>query len=687
MDGEPLMGATVRTFYRSFTGGEITPEMYGMIGDIKFQTGLALCRNFVVLPHGPVENRAGFEFVREVKRSDKRTRLLPFTFNIDQTIVLEFGEEYFRFHTQGATVLDSGVPYEIAHPYQEDELFAVRFVQSADVVTLTHPNHPVQELRRLGATNWQLVAATFGAGIAAPAAPSVVATTAGASNLRNYSYVVTALKDGAESLPSSAATTSNNLNAASTYNTITVATVVGATGYNVYRLEGGLYYLIAVLDAAAAPVTDDNLPYNGGITPPTVADPFAAANPIAVTYHEQRKAFGGTLAQPQNLWITRSGTEGNFNYSVPPRDADSIQFRIAAREYNQIMHLAPLQDLIILTSAGEWRLGTGGDALTPDSFALKPQSYIGSGQAAPLTVNSNLLFAAARGGHLREMAYAEQAGGYLTGDLSIRAPHLFDGYDIVDMAYAKAPIPTVWATSTSGKLLGLTYIPEQQVAAWHQHDTQGAFESVAVVAEPEQDAVYVVVRREIDGGTRRYVERKRARAFETLADAFFVDAGASYSGAPIQTLDAGLDHLEGCEVAILVDGAVHPRRTVVDGQIALDVEAAKISVGLPYDSDLQTLPFAIEMQGAGQGRPKNVNQVFLRVFRSSGIFAGPSFDKLTEAKIRTTEPYGSPPDLKTGEVSIAVGPAWSADGQICIRQDNPLPLTILSMAPETVLAG
>lgn len=684
------MAGLIRTLYRSMAGGEITPEMYGRIDDLKFQTGLALCKNFVVLPHGPVENRAGFEFVREVKFPAKRTRLLPFTFSVDQTLVIEFGAGYFRFHTQGATVLSAGVPYELAHPYLETELFAVRFVQSADVVTLTHPNHPVKELRRLGATNWTLTNAVFGAGIATPAAPTVVATTAGAANLRDYSYVTTALANGSESLPSPVVTVSNNLNEAAPFNTITRAAVTGATGYNVYRREGGLFYLIAVLDAATADVIDDNLPYNGGITPPTASDPFAASNyPMAVTYHEQRRAFGGTTTQPQNIWMTQSGTEGNFNYALPPRDADSIQFRIAAREYNQIMHLAPLQDLIILTSAGEWRLGTGSEALTPESFALKPQSYIGSGEAAPVTVNANLIFAAARGGHIREMAFVEQAGGYLTGDLSLRAPHLFDNYRIVDMAYCKAPIPTVWATSTSGKLLGLTYIPEQQVAAWHQHDTQGFFESVAAVAEPDQDALYAVVQRTINGSPTRYIERKRSRVFETLADAFFVDAGVWYDDVPILTVTSGLGHLEGMAVSILADGKVCPQQIVFNGGLpeALPEASSKIAIGLAYDADLQTLPFAVEMQAAGQGRPKNVNQVWLRVYRSSGVFAGPAFDKLTEFKQRTTEPYGSPPGLKTGEISIAVGPTWSTDGQLCIRQSDPLPLTVLSLAVETAVAG
>ena len=101
--------AQTRIYTRSFAGGEVSPEMWGRIDDVKFQTGAAKMLNFVALPQGPAENRPGTAFVREVKDSTKRTRLLPFTFSTTQTMVLEMGAGYFRFHTQGAT-LGPGTP-------------------------------------------------------------------------------------------------------------------------------------------------------------------------------------------------------------------------------------------------------------------------------------------------------------------------------------------------------------------------------------------------------------------------------------------------------------------------------------------------------------------------------------------------------------------------------------------------
>ena len=224
-------------------------------------------------------------------------------------------------------------------------------------------------------------------------------------------------------------------------------------------------------------------------------------------------------------------------------------------------------------------------------------------------------------------------------------------------------------------------MPEQQVGAFHRHDTGGSqpgkFESCAIVAEGGEDVLYVVVSRTINGQARRYVECQHTRAFTGLEDAFFVDSGMTYSGSPASTI-SGLHWLEGETVAVLGDGAVMPPCVVTGGSITLPQPVSKAQVGLPITADLQTLPVSFEMPGFGQGRPKNVNKVWLRTYRSSGILAGPAFDKLT----RHREPQ--PPGLVTDEIGMVVSPSWTASGQIAVRQAEPLPLTVvnLSMAIE-----
>lgn len=690
--------STVRSFFRSFSGGVVTPEFWGQIADPKFQTGLAVCRNFRVLPHGPIENRPGTQFVRKAKLGDTgaSVRLLPFEFSSDQTLVLEFGAGYIRFHTMGATVESTpGTPYEVTTTYAQDDLAGIHFVQSADVLTVVHPNHPVRELRRLAALNWQLVDVAFAPALAAPTGVTATATTAPSpSNTRTYSYAVCSINDdGDESAASTAANCTNNLDQTGAFNALAWTAAAGATRYAVYRCDNGSTGPFGYVGASTGvSFRDDNIAPDLSRTPPSGVDPFSGAGnyPGAVSYFDQRRIFAGTVSRPQNFWGTRTGTEKNLNSSIPPRDNDAITFRIAARQVSRVLHIVPLTSLVLLTGSTEFRVVPPSGVLSPaEPPAVLPQSYVGASNVQPLVVNNNILFGAARGGHLREMAYNDAAGGYLTGDLSLRAPHLFDNKQITGMAYAKAPVPTAWCVSSDGTLLGLTYVPEQQIGAWHTHDTGGgdAFLDVCAVAEGNEDAVYVAVRRTVGGTARTYIERFASRFFTSVEDAVFVDSSLTYRGAPATTI-SGLGHLEGRTVSILADGGEHPQRVVTGGQVVLDEAASVVTVGLPIEADAQTLPLVLEgMSAFGQGRVKNVNQVVLRVDRSSGVSAGPRFGALTEFKQRANEPMGTAPDLVTDEISIVVKPSWQNGGPVCVRQSAPLPLTIVAMAVEADSAG
>ena len=899
--------AQTRIYTRSFAGGEVSPEMWGRIDDVKFQTGAAKMLNFVALPQGPAENRAGTAFVREVKDSTKRTRLLPFTFSTTQTMVLEMGAGYFRFHTQGAT-LGPGTPaayngatayvvgdlvasggvnyyciaattgnappnatywyplpagiYEIPNPYAEADLFDIHYVQSADVLTLVHPNYAPRELRRLGATTWTLTTISFASSVTAPtgltatanrgealnitaftAANPGVATTIGNHglavgdpvyvdggtwntgtftndyyvvntntpanqlSLKAYDtgipldttalvswtsggfvqfgdkaldfdsyYVVTAIAaDGIdESAPSSSANVINNLNAQGSSNSLSWSAVSGAVRYNIYKRQNGLYGLIGQSDTTS--FTDNNIAPDLGVTPPILDVVFNSSGnyPGAVSYFEQRRVFAGTTNAPQTMWMTRTGTESDMSYHVPLQDTDRISFRVAAREANTIRHLVPLTQLLALTSAAEWRVSpVNSDVISPTTISVRPQSYVGANNVQPSIVNNTVVYCSARDGHVRELGYSWQASGFVTGDLSLRATHLFDNFDITDMCYSKAPQPLLWFISSTGSMLGLTYIPEQQIGAWHQHETDGDFESCTAVAEGAEDRLYVIVKRTIGGVTKRYVERFASRQVGELKDCFFVDSGLTFNGtnttattvtvtggttwgpADVLTITAsspifqfpattdvgdaivltdangdtyrltilsttsttvatartdlllpvalrgvatavwafardtvgGLTHLEGKTVSILADGAVMPQVTVTGGVAVLQRPSVVVHVGLPYVSDLETLPMVIQMEAFGQGRAKNVNEAFLRVYRSSGIFVGPDADSLVEAKQRTTEPYGSPPGLKTDEIGVKLTPTWRQAGRIYVRQSDPLPLTIVGLTLEVSIGG
>lgn len=681
--------ATIRQFRGSFSGGEVTPEFFGQIDDGKFQTGAARMRNFLALPHGPAKNRPGFRFVSQVKNSGAKVRLLRFTFSTTQTMVIEMGAGYFRFHTDGATlVTDGGVPYEVSNSYSQDDIFSVKYVQSGDILTLVHPNYPPMELRRYGALDWRFVAISFAPAIAAPTGVSVSKSSTDTNY--TYTYVVTAVNDdGWESVPSAEVSVQSNLYNTGAFNTVSWAAVSGATKYKVYKKSSGVFgYIGATKDLS---LKDDLITADVSKVPPEYDVTFSEAGdyPGAVTYFEQRRCFARTANSPQTLWMTKTGTESNMSMPIVTADDDAIEIRVATRDANTILHLVPLSSLVLLTSSAEMICtSNSSSAISQKNIMVKPQAYVGSSDVQPAIVNNIMLYVAARGNHVRELGYSYNANGFVTGDLSLRAPHLFDGKKIVDMAFSASPYPVAWFVMDTGELLGFTYIPEEAIGGWHVHETDGKFKSCCVVTEYNDDRLYVVVEREINGQSVQYIERMGDMLFNELKEAFFVDSGLTGTFEEPVTSVSGLDHLEGKTVSILADGAVHPQQVVTNGQIDLEVGASVVHIGLPIRSTLQTLPLLAQIDsGYGSSRPKNVNKCALRVYRSSGIFAGFDEDHLREYKQRRDEPPGSPPELRSEEVPIVIDGHWTDGGQLTIVQDDPLPLTIVSITTEVSIGG
>jgi hypothetical protein len=405
--------------------------------------------------------------------------------------------------------------------------------------------------------------------------------------------------------------------------------------------------------------------------------------PGAVGYFEQRRVLGGSLSRAQDIWMTASGTETDLSYSLPVVDSDRVQFRISSREFSAVKHVVSLSHLALLSSSAEYRVTPiNTDAITPTSISVRPQSYVGAASVQPSVVNANVVFAAARGGHVRELGYNADVSGYLTGDLSLRATHLFDDQTIVQQSYQKAPHPVIWFVSSTGNLLGLSYVPDEKVGAWHTHETDGVFESVCVIPEGDEDRVYVVVKRTINSQEVRFVERLSVQAVSLLADAVYMDCALTYTGAATTTL-SGLDHLEGKTVVILADGVVQPSKTVVGGAITLATAASKVHVGLATTARLRTLPLSM-MQGVdayGSGKQKNVNAAWVRVFESGRFRIGPTSNALVYS------PAPAAGQLMTDMVAVTLSPTWDDDGQIVVEQTEPLPLTIVGVTLEVAAGG
>ncbi len=204
-----------------------------------------------------------------------------------------------------------------------------------------------------------------------------------------------------------------------------------------------------------------------------------------------------------------------------------------------------------------------------------------------------------------------------------------------------------------------------------------------------EDELWVIVKRTINGNTRRYVECFTDFDFDELdAEVFhFLDSGLSYDGTATTSI-TGLDHLEGENVQILADGATHDNKIVSSGSITLDRSAKKVKVGLPYDSILQTMRLeggSAEGEGTSQGKIKRVNRVVLRLFETVGAKCGPSLTKLDIVPFRTTSDTLDQPvsTLLAGDKALEFDGDYGSDF-IFVKQDQPLPLSVLAIFPTLV---
>jgi len=750
--------------------------------------------------------------------------------------------------------------YELESPYITSHVRDIKFVQSGDVITLTHNSYAQIKLSRLGHTSWSLDLYSFTPNTSRPTGG---VASAGSSGSNSYRYRVTAIANETfeESLPgyeaegtitaitkanpaqitvtshgystddelyisgvggmveitdgiysitkvdsdnftlngvdSSAYTTfTSGGSVARTYirvdsaaepstsnpHSITWSAVSGAREYNVYRALNGVYGFIGIAgetsfsDVGTSPDVTD--------TPPSERNPFSSSDdyPGVGMYVQQRLVFANTNNNTEKVDMSRTGQYNNFTKSSPTQDDDAISFTIAGRQVNSIQHLIDINRLIILTSGGEWAVeGNGAGIITPFDINLKQYSFYGSSSIRPIIIGNNVIFVQARGSIIRDLKFDNTIDGYMGNDLTIFSSHLFDGYTIFDMDYQQSPQSIIWVARSDGKLIGLTYIPEHEMVAWHRHDFDGFVENVVCVPEGNEDAVYMVIKRTIDSKTVRYIERMTQRRVADIVDYIGMDCALTYdgrntdtnhtmtlsggddwtyeelltitssesffssddvgnsiwlynddgnvirfsltgytsatvmTGTPHKTVSdsfknvaisnwsravdqiSGLWHLEGKAISILGSGFVlanpnnpsYNQVVVTNGTAQLDDAYPVIHAGLPITSDLETLDIDVINTETMTGKAKLITTLNVQVESTRDMWAGselPEVDNsltgLTQIKIRNNETYDDPIRLQTGVIEVKIEPRWDKNGSICIRNTDPLPISILAIAPS-----
>lgn len=457
----------------------------------------------------------------------------------------------FGAYPGGATVARI---FTLTTPYAAADLPLLKYVQSADVMTLTHPSYAARNLTRSSHYAWTLSTITFAALVQVPTALAAVGS--GALTLDFY-YVVTAETDSPpeESLPTAAAVCSGvalnqqtGLNNALTW-------AAPATGPTPARYK--IYGSRPVAHGAPAPTVfgyigqttslafnDTNIAPDFSQSPPTHRDPFAGANyPAVSNYFQGRQGFAAPTAFPLTAYLSQSANFKNMDVHIPVLPDDAITITLVSRQVNAIKALIAVNALIALTSSGAWMIsgGSQSDVITPSTIVATPQAYNGICDVPPLPINYDILYVQARGSKVRDLAYNFYVNLYTGNDVSVLSNHLFFGYQILEWCYAEEPWYQIQAVRDDGQMLVFAYLKEQDVYAWSHYDTFGQYQSVCAIPEGAENAVYQVVARTVPGVNAGnpvyYQERQASRnfylgGFADVSLAWCLDSAVRYGPTP-----------------------------------------------------------------------------------------------------------------------------------------------------------
>lgn len=417
--------------------------------------------------------------------------------------------------------------------------------------------------------------------------------------------------------------------------------------------------------------------------------------PQTLCFFQDRLCFGGTKKQPYMVWMSRTGDYGNFSVekaSGTVTDDSAVALAFVSRKQFKILHLIASTDLIVLTAGNEWTV-SGSDTVTPSKAVPKMQTTRGCSTVEPLMIGGRIVFVQGRGSTVRDMAYSYETDSYGGNDLTLLAKHIIENVQIVDSAYKQEPDSTIYFVRSDGTMACLSYIMEQKVYAWSTIETQGKIEAVAAVQEGDEDIIYLVVKREINGVTVRNIEylAKNPAKSNNPDDYIMLDNAIEYSAAEKSSGETEIDaaELAGEKVTVIGDGRMYSGLTVSqDGTVTLPAAVQHAFIGLPYRSIVELPNVEIKTgDGTMQGRKKQISNCILRLSNSLGGMVGPDINTMD---LMNFDEQNAVSDIKlfTGDkhMTLPIG-GFNNEGRVIIVTDEPYPFNLLAVVREVSFGG
>ena len=611
---------------------------------------------------------------------------------------------YVQFlHSTGKTLgidnvsLIDDSPVELTTPYTEAQLFQVGGPQSADVLYLFHGSHSTYKLERRGHSTWSLVEVAWQDGPWLEV--NTTTTTLAPSATTGLGITITA-------------SSTTGINGGDGFKSTDVGRLVRIDNPSSGVDWGwGIITEFTNTTSVKLDVKRDFLRTNADTRFRLGSWSETTGYPAVGAFYEQRLTAANTTDQPQNFWMSNTGDFENYspdsanvsdNWDGTVQDDDSIDFEISADNVNAIRWLSAGEDtLSIGTSGGEWIPKSDGIVLTPSDISVRRQTTHGSAQIEPVRVDNIVLFTQRAKRKIREFGFTFESDGFKAFDMTRLAQHITRG-DVVEMAFAEEPDSLCWVVRGDGQLPSMTFRRQEDVVGWARHILGGSFgsgdsvvESVASIPgtngsgqthdSTNRDEVWVIVKRTINGATKRYCEmfERDYEQGQDQEDAYYLDSMLTYDSSATSTI-SGLSHLEGQTVGVYADGAIQSDKTVSSGSISLDSAASVVQVGLRYAHLYKTLKIeGGNPMGTAIGKKKRLHGITVAVLNSLTLKIGPATGNLQSLDFRSiSDPMDEVAPLFTGEKFIEFEGDWETDTRVIVQSDDPAPFVLLAIAPE-----
>jgi len=433
--------------------------------------------------------------------------------------------------------------------------------------------------------------------------------------------------------------------------------------------------------------------------------------PNTSTFFQGRHWFAGTPLNPETMWASQSGSYKDLTVGV--NADDGLQFTIS--DHGLIGSLVGAKDLLVNTTRKEFILTSREGVITPTDIQVEQQSAYGSAPVKSQLMGTEALFINSDNTKLRSQWYQWTEAGYLARDISYTNDHILQG-KVVQFAFQKEPDQAIWLVLDTGELVGCTYHRDgndKPTFGWHKHRIpEGDILDVAPVLQAETTGLAMAFTTKVNGVDQVHVTvaspelvlrvtepngYRESEATKSTTFSFHPNRQSNGSVSVISgqgnikiyvddfihilsdgttTLIQGLEHLEGKIVQAVNDGAVENLKLVVNGEINLDAPGLEIIVGLPYSSEMVTLPLVSPAPGGGStaGWQKNRNKVTLRMLES----AMPIINGERPAERRPSTPMNTVEELRTLDVSVSTL-GWDHYRFIRVEQDLPKPLVVTAI--------